>query len=176
MIVQEATWNDLKEYRSHLEHYGVKGMRWGHRKEKTTSGSNKKKKTISKKLRSKRETRAKKRLEKAKLRAKKEAAKKEAQRKKILSNPTSLYRHRKEFSYDEIQNAMRQFEWEQKLQNYSKNRLNNGADYIKTLTNYTINGINLYNQAVRIANAVQGDDKLPYIKTANTNSDKDKKK
>lgn len=172
MIVKESDWNDLEEYRNHLEHHGVKGMRWGHRKEKPSSGSTKKKKkkTMSQKLRAIREARAKKRVAKAKARAEKLSAKKEAQRKKILSNPTSLYKHRKEFSYEEINDALKRFEWEEKLQNYSKNRLKNGADYIQSMTNTAINTINLYNQAARVVNSLSNTDNerdlMPYIKNA----------
>lgn len=174
--ISERSWNDLSDYRESLEHYGVKGQRWGVRKERKTSGTKRKKRIFSEKVKARRQKRAKDRVERAKARAEKEqqeaqkksakqAAAKEKKRKAILNNPTKLYKHRREFTADEIQAAMRQFEWEKKLADFSKSDLNNGAEFIKTMVNYTANGIKLYNNAAKIANAFNSDlkSKLPII-------------
>lgn len=174
--ISEKTWNDLSDYRESLEHHGVKGQRWGVRKERKTSGTKRKKRIFSEKAKARRQKRAKDRVARAKARAEKEqqeaqkkaakqAAAKEKKRKAILNNPTKLYKHRREFTADEIQAAMKQFEWEKKLADFSKSDLNNGAEFIKTMVNYTANGIKLYNNAAKIANAFNSDStsKLPII-------------
>lgn len=190
--VSEKTWNDLSDYRESLEHYGVKGQRWGVRKERKTSGRRRKKRTFSEKVKERRKKRAARRVARAKARAEKQQqeaqkkaakqqAEKEKKRQSILNNPTSLYKHRREFTADEIQAAMKQFEWEKKLSEYSKNDLKNGAEFINTMFNYVSNTINLYNAAARIVNSVHDDSKLPIIKTTaeltakKDNKDKDKK-
>ena len=185
--VFEQTWNDLADYRESLEHYGVKGMRWGHRKERTTSSTKRKKRTFSEKVQARRKKRAASRVAKAKARAEKQqqeaqkkAAKqqaaKEKKRQSILNNPTSLYKHRREFTADEIQNAMKQFEWEKKLSEYSKNDLKNGAEFINTMFTYVNNATNLYNSAARIANSVSPDTNLPIIKTTKELEEEKKKR
>lgn len=185
--ISERTWNDLSDYRESLEHYGVKGQRWGVRKERETSGRKRKKRTFSEKVQARRKKRAAKRVARAKARAEKEqqeaqkkAAKqqaaKEKKRQAILNNPTSLYKHRREFTADEIQAAMKQFEWEKKLSEYSKSDLKNGAEFINTMFSYVNNGINLYNAAARIANSVSEDSKLPIIKSTKELEEDKKKK
>lgn len=178
MKISEKTWNDLSDYRESLEHHGVKGMKWGVRKErKTSSGSRRKKVAISTKERSRREKRAAKRVAIAKARAERKAAAAQKRRQKILNDPTQLYKHRREFTADEIQTAMKQFEWEQKLSSLSAQRLKNGADFIKTMFDYSNNAINLYNAAARVANSVDEDSNLPIVKTTkDILEDKKKKK
>lgn len=189
--ISERTWNDLSNCRDSLEHHGVKGQKWGVHKKRETSGSRRKKRTFSEKVKALRKKRAANRVARAKARsekqqqeAQKKAAKqqaaKEKKRQSILNNPTSLYKHRREFTADEIQAAMKQFEWEKKLSEYSKNDLKNGAEFINTIFTYANNTINLYNTAARIANSANEDSKLPIIKTTsevlNAKKDKDKDK
>lgn len=181
----ETRWNDLGEYREALEHYGVPGMKWGVRKQRVSTGR-RKKRTFSEKVKARRAQRAKNRVDRAKARAEKQeaqekkkaekqAAEKEKKRKQILNNPTSLYKHRKEFSYEEIQEAMKQFEWEKKLSSYSRDQLNNGAEFIGTLFKGVNNAINLYNAAARVANSVGEEETLPFIKSIPSQG-QDKKK
>lgn len=175
-VISEKEWNDLAEYRDSLEHYGVKGMKWGVQKERKSSGTKRKKRTFSEKTKARRAQRAKDRVARAKARAEKQeaeakkkaekaAAKAEKRRKQILSNPTSLYKHRKEFTAEEIQAAMKQFEWEKKLGDYSAQRLKNGADFVNTIFTYSNNAINLYNNAARLVNSLDDNSNLPVIKT-----------
>lgn len=186
MTITESRWNDLDDYRDFLEHYGIKGMKWGVRKERKTSGTKRKKRTFSDKQQARRSQRAKNRVarakarsekqaEEAKRKAEKAAAKKEKRRQAILNNPTQLYKHRREFSQQEIQQAMQQFDWERRLNSYSRDQLNNGAEFINTMFKYVNNATNLYNAAARISNSL-GDTNLPIIKTTKDLEDKNKNK
>lgn len=188
--VSEQTWNDLSDYRESLEHHGVKGMKWGIRKERETTGRHRaenKTRTFSEKVSQRRAKRARDRVLRAKAKsekqqreAEKKAAKQKMQKEKkrndILNDPTRLYKHRREFTADEIQTAMKQFEWEQKLSNLSAQRLKNGADFINTMFSYGNNAINLYNTAARVVNSVDEDSTLPIIKTSKDILDDKKKK
>lgn len=186
--ISEQNWNDLSEYRDSLEHYGRKGQRWGqHIFGKEQTGSARKKRTFSEKTKARRAQRAKNRVARAKARAEKQQAeakrkaekaadKAEKRRKQILNNPTSLYKHRKEFTAEEIQAAMKQFEWEKKLSDYSAQRLKNGADFVNTMFTYSNNAINLYNNAARLANSLSDNSNLPIIKTTKEILEDKKKK
>lgn len=185
--ISERTWNDMSDYRESLEHYGRKGQKWGqHIFGKERIGTKRRKRAFSEKIKDRRAKRAANRVSRAKARAEKEqqeaqkrAAKhqavKEKKRQSILNNPTSLYKHRREFTADEIQAAMKQFEWEKKLNEYSKTDLKNGADYINTIFQYVNNASNLYNAAARIANSFSPDTNLPIIKTIKELEDGKKK-
>lgn len=171
MIIKESTWNDLRPYREALEHDGRKGMKWYQHifgryqsgakyadNSSSDNGSNKK-------------SRSEKKEEKAASKAAKETAKKETDRQKILNNPKSLYKHRNEFTYEEIKKAMDKFEWEKKLNSYVseqnrqlKERMNNGAEYINAMFKSVNNSINLYNAVARVINTIQGDESVRYVK------------
>lgn len=160
-----------------------------------------KKRTFSEGVKAKRAARARKKIARAKARAEKKAAneakkiekkeiaaakkaeKKAAQEKerkdKILSNPKTLYKHRKEFTYEEINAAIRTFDWERKLKSYSDQDLKNGAEYIGTLYKGADNAVKLYNVAARVVNSLsefngQGAP-LPFIKEQKEKKDEKKK-
>lgn len=186
MKIPEQDWDDLREYKESLEHYGVPGMKWGVRKDRKTSRLRRGYSDDERVRRDKRakakvsraKARAEKKQVKAREKAEKDAVKKEKKRQAILNNPTLLYKHRKEFSQAEIQAALKQFEWEKKLSDYSKERLKNGADYIDTMVKYSANAINLYNNAAKIMNAVNRDNemKLPIVDSPSGSGGGDKKK
>lgn len=159
MTFNEEDWGNLVEYREYLEHYGVKGMKWGVRNEREKTGrrtSAKKKAAIQNRL-SILERRKKKRQQKAKEAEKKRqtvsAKKAEARRTNILRSPTKLYKNRYDFTQDEINSALKQFEWESKLRDYSQKELQAGKRYIDNAFQYTVATINLYNQAARVVNS-----------------------
>lgn len=173
-----------------VEHYGVKGMKWYQHKfgreqnqaqyakdgasDKAakvgkggsgSGGSGKSgKASIGKKLKGK----ANEVLEK-------HAADK---RQKILNDPKKLYKHRKEFSKTEIDDAMKTFKWENDLQRISADRISNGKRMVDDLVGTFSKGIDGYNAFARVYNTVAGSKgykKIPYVENANSGG-KDKKK
>lgn len=185
MVFDKETWDELSTYREYLEHHGVKGMRWGVRKERerkgdgTSRSGNKKEKVKSRMtfLQRRKQARIKKQREEAK-KKKEAAAKKEAERRqKILRSPTKLYKHRYEFSQDDINNALKNFKWEAELQSYSQKQMDQGKKYIDTAFQYANTSINLYNTAARVVNSFNLADKpWPYVEPAKTKKDDDNKR
>lgn len=182
MKISETDWNALSDYRESLEHYGVKGMKWGIRKDRDrSSGRKTSKKAVAKtqerlaRLEKKRQARAKRRAEAAAKDAEKSAAKAKAQHEKNLRTASSLYKHRNEYTQDEINNALKKFEWEKKLRDYSKSELDAGKKYLDAAFNYTNSAINLYNNAARVVNSFNLSDKpWQYIKVADVKDEKKK--
>lgn len=175
MLVDEKKWDDLSDYRDSLEHYGVQGMKWGVRKQRESSGN---KRSASPSKKSWRERRAEQKAIDAKKKAAIAKAKQEQRRKDILNDPKKLYKHRKEYSYDEIRKAIEQFKWERELRSYSESTLKKGSDFANNIFKLMANSINVYNQAARIVNSLyegeNGKNKLPFI--ANTISDEKNRK
>lgn len=178
MLVDEKKWDDLSNYRDSLEHHGVQGMKWGVRKDRQHLSNIGSKKASSPKQ-SWKDRRAKQKKEDEKKKAALDKAKKEQRRRDILNDPKKLYKHRKEYSYDEIKKAIEQFKWERELKGYSESTLKKGADFAKDIVSLMSNSINVYNQAARIVNSLyegnNGKNKLPFIAN-NISDEKNKKK
>lgn len=122
------------EQNNELAHYGVLGMKWGVRKEKYYA--NKAKKSSGEK--------AKKYTEKLIKQKKANKKYKKAYRAQILSDPTKLYKHRKDFSKEEIDKAMNNFNREERLRNYSQNKQNSKLNTIKRITAYGTAALGTY--------------------------------
>lgn len=155
-----------KNLSNELEHYGVLGMKWGVRKDRISSSTGKKKKKTSMK---------------AKLaKIKKEQA--EKRRKAILDDPRKLYRNRKKFTKEEIDAAMKQFEWEGKLQQQSLDRIKRGQEEAAKILGLMTTGLGMYDQIARVYNTYStsqgGEDapRLPYLEKADSSKNKSKKK
>lgn len=133
-------------------------MKWGVRRTKAQLGyqdkPKKKKVSLSAKM-----TKQKKLRE----RQKKAAQKAEVQKKRqtILSSPTQLYKHRNEFTKEEIDDAIKRFDVEKKLRDLSSNELNIGKRYLDTLIGYGQSGLKAYDTVAKTYNTFSKDKKLP---------------
>lgn len=195
-MVDEATWDGLENYRDSLEHYNVKGSKWyEHRTGKYQNHAKyargaprasdggplkKRKKDKEQEKAEKEKERAARKEARAKAKEEKEAARKEKRRQDILNNPTKLYKHRNEFTYEEIQQAMQKFKWEKELSGYSKDFIDAGAGFIESVNKSLENGIKVYNNAARIANTIIDKDKdgfrFPLIDTGKDDKNKNQNK
>lgn len=158
--------NKIEHAVDSLEHYGVQGMKWGVRKQRSTSGQSQKisKRQAKKLLRQKKAAKAQKERE----------AKRKA---KILKNPTKLYRHRNEFSEAEIKKAMDRFNWERNLRSLSKSDLDYGRDIANNILQTSSSLIGIYNNIARTYNSLGSPEaKWKYIENIPGNKKKDKNK
>lgn len=107
---------------------------------------------------------------------KKDNAEKEAKRRqKILSSPIKLRKHYKEFSDEEIQKAIKNFETERRLKTITSDNIRLGKDIISNIADGIHAGIKGYNGAISIYNAFMKTDH-PKIKTSIPVPDDKKKK
>lgn len=156
-----------------LYHYGVLGMKWGIRRtpeqlgnKKSTRAEKKIKKANAKKMAKVRE---------AKKKAAAERAKKEAWKKKVLDNPELLYKYRKQFSKAEIDEAMKQFEWENRLRDMSNKRISQGAEKAAKFLAVAGTVVGGYNLIARVVNSFDEDSNMPYIRNMPGADEKKKK-
>lgn len=157
----------------YLEHYGRLGQKWGQHifgKDKEPSSKRKKRSNIEK---------AKAKLEKKKAQAERKAALKKAaeekRRRDILNDPSKLYKHRREFSVEEINMALKQFEWEKKLNDMSVAKLETGKKKTDAILGQLNNALTGYNQLARVVNTFSNGIELPYLDNVKSNKKKDKK-
>lgn len=122
--------------------------------------------------------------EKEAKRQEKEAARQAKRKEKILSDPSKLYKHRKEFTREELTRAMETFRFENDLAEISAKRVKRGADFSKNLVLIGTAGITGWNMVASIYNGWNeynktGQKKLPQLKFENAMGkveDKDQKK
>lgn len=151
-----------------LEHYGIKGMKWGVRRTPEQLGH----KTASKKTSN--QSRNLQKARKAKAAKAKKATADEKKRQEYLKSPSQLYKHRDMFTQQEIDAAMKRFQWEQNLRNMSKSEMNRGKETVDMVLGYVKTGTEAYNAFAKIYNAYQSYEEtgkvLPIV-----GSDKEKK-
>lgn len=185
MRLTEEEYTRAIEAQNSLEHYGRKGMRWGQNifgKERKSSSHGVLSKRQKERAKKRQKALAERKKKKAAQRSEREAQnierkkKREIKRKEnILRNPTKLYKHRYEFTQDEINDAIKRFEWEAKLNELSVKQLQRGKNYLDTAFNTVNSGINLYNAAARIANTFNKTN-LPYVSNVKTDNNQQQKK
>lgn len=169
---------------SMLEHYGVKERSgrypWGsgdrpHQRlegrdlRKAVKSYNKRVK--EKKKQEKKDEAKRKKEDKEKLKAVAEEAK--AQKKSAkdrvsnLRDPGKLRMHQYEYSPEEVKDALNRFEWDKKLYEYDKARLQRGSDYMQTFLKYATSMVGIYNIGANVYNSVRNspDAALPLIST-----------
>lgn len=172
--------------KNELEHYGRLGMKWGrHIFGEKISGPKKiytfKDKKTGKKYRlavpkSKNYSKEQIQAMGKRLIAKEQKKQEKARREKILQDPKKLYKHRREFSKEEIDAAMKNFEWEKKLRELSVADVRHGKEMINETVGYVNALIGGYNTAVGISNALYPENNLPTILVNAPKKKDDKKK
>lgn len=114
-------------------------------------------------------------------REQKEQEQKEAREKKkreeVLRNPGKLKERQYDYTEEEVQEALRRFDWDQKLHEYNQKRLKRGADYMSTFVKYMSTGTAMYNLGANAYNAFNKDKKdVPLINVGGGSKDTSKKK
>ena len=131
-----------------LMHHGTKGMHWGVRKDSSAaSGSTKKvSKRVTKKVNK----------EVAKQARKEQArnAKAEARKQDILGNPTKLYKHRKEFTEEELSTAIKGLKMEREIGQLSVDKVSLGGKYAKGALAGMTTAVAAYNTAQVVSKIV----------------------
>ena len=128
-------------YTDELYHHGVKGMRWGVRKQRESSSLRskfgaaiKRRRAIARQRHQERKALASQRRQERK------AKKEEARRADILSHPVKLLEHKNEFSNDEIKKALERYDLEQKLYVAASTRnIQKGEEWMKHASAYATN-------------------------------------
>lgn len=168
----------------YLEHYGVKGMKWGVRRTPEQLGhtlaARKKKiakllgdarKKSKRKAEKKKKERAKAKEKKAAKKAKKEEETEEQIREKLKTStdPKYLYKHRNLMTTQEIQERMNRLDWETKLKGLSdkkeKTVVEKGEAALKRIANMAESASKVYDLYSKIeSNARKRNDYQEFVK------------
>lgn len=122
-------------YEEYLMHYGRLGMKWGqHIFGRDRSSSSRKKSSENAK----------------------NANKMASRKKKILSSPRLLYRHRNEFTKQEIDEAIKKIQWERQLKQLSDSQVSKGERFIDGYVKWTAKTSKVINTTKALNKATGG--------------------
>lgn len=142
----------MRSLSDELYHYGIKGQKWGVRRTPEQLGhpkptrAEKKASKIREKNARKREKARRKAQKAAKYYAKKNA-KFEKEKAEIMRSPMSMVKYKEKFTDEEIDKALKRFEMEKKLADYSATERKRGKEFVSDLISYgetAVKGYNLY--------------------------------
>lgn len=103
-----------------LKHYGIIGMRWGHRKDRSYGKRYNKKKS------------------------KKYYKRQNKRKQKLMSDPNKLRKNMNKFSTKELEDAVKRIELDYKLQELGFKKINKGKKYVDTVIGYGKTGKDIY--------------------------------
>lgn len=165
-----------------LEHHGIKGQKWGVENGPPYPLSRGVSAAIKRKFKKKtKEEWEEHWAQKKAKREEKKEKRKEKEKQEILKDPSKLYKNRKKFTKEEIDNAMKTFEWEKKLQNYSKDKLETGNKIFQEYFTRAEKGVQAWNFVARLFNSFadrndDGDFRMPFIMQMPTSKELEEKK
>lgn len=182
-----------------LEHHGIAGQKWGKQhgppypldrsakkqarlKEKAKARQAREKEKAKRRM-VRREARNVKEAEKAEKAAKQKMEKEAKLKGKYSKTAESLYKHREMYTYEEIADALRKFEWENRIKDYmdkdmirAKNKAETMANTTTSVVKFAKSMIDGYNVAVGVTNAFGLDMKPVKIPSSSGDQKQDKDK
>ena len=196
LLYEESEGHIMDEFNEYLAHYGVKNQKWGVRRYQnpdgslTEEGKARRRKTSNTKniIKKAQEKRASK---KAAQKAEDKVQKHENLKKYVREHPKKLYKHRAEFTNEEINKIISDIEFDRKIKDVRNaeiqrgfNKLQTISNNVGTVSNFLNNSINTYNNVAKINNLLvdtghyKGGKRMTLVGSnpPNDQSDKDKKK
>lgn len=172
----------MRSLSDELYHYGIKGQKWGVRRTPEQLGhpkltrAEKRAAKIREKNVKKREKMRKKSLKAAK-RTKKEQAKFEKEKAELMRSPVTMAKYKEKFTNEEIDAALKRFEMEKKLTEYSVKERRRGKEFIDDMVGLAETAKKGYNLYVDVYNTfnTKGDNKKRIGKDDKDNKNKKKK-
>lgn len=176
-----------------IYHHGIKGQEWGDRNgppyplDRNAKRQEAKKRKAAERIKRK-AAKKRKRMKKAEEKIKANEAKKAAAEEKrkedakkrrqgYLKSATATYKHRHEFTQEEIDQALKRFQWEKQLRDLSQHEIQNGLKTVNGFLNYAEAGIRGWNMVARVTNGFMRDEGyLPYVNAPANAKNKGKKK
>lgn len=150
-------------YEDYLAHHQIKGAKWGvmHGPPYPLSrGKGGKLPTVKKVTSEAKKRREEKKAQKAESRAEE---KKEQLRKYIVEHPNTLYKHKDMFSRSELEDILKEIDFDQKLKDVNRNQFKKTIDTVKDVATLTISmkniasgAVDLYKSGKDIQNILKG--------------------
>lgn len=147
----------MRSLSDELYHYGVKGQKWGVRRTPEQLGHPKltraeKKAAKLREKNSKKREKARKKALKAANRAKKEQAKFDKEKSELMRSPITMAKYKEKFTNEEIEAALKRFEMEKKLSDYSAKERNRGKEFVDDMIGFAETAKRGYNLYVDVYN------------------------